>query len=684
MKVLKKKIDIIIIEDEKVVAEEIRYELESRLESFNVRGTFKILDTYEKFLLIPLSASQQFIIDINLGSGREREGLKIIEIIFRNNPDARVIVFTAYNSIRAKVQTLGVKNSNFIPKAEFEDSLNQMFKLIEENLSSFPDISEIPLHAFDNDSFKGEDQLDIMPDVNAIGTLIASNHTIPPLSISVFADWGNGKSFFMKKLDQRIRFLSENGSGTNGEIEPSFSKDILTIHFNAWHYIDANLWSSLLSRILTGIAEGLSIKTGNAVALEELYKELEFYKILLEDLKDEQERIIKHQNQAKNRLQSIRKIKKENIEKIGEETLKEEILLREKQSEYKTELIKIKANVKAIEGGKDLNRQIPLLVEKYSQDLGIIYSIRRDLEKLSEILFDKKIENDELNVDRIVLFIDDLDRCPPKKVVEVLQAIHLLLAFPLFVVVVGVDIRWVSHSIEKTYPNLDPKNFKVNDSEYYNMPSSFDYLEKIFQIPFNLKKVDEKGIKQMVNHLLVNDLQTESIDNELANQIVTEGENKKERNTQETSSTIESEQIWESKKLQVSKEERNYIHELAPLLKKSPRALKRFINTYRIIRVHQEGPGRMEEFKAVLLLLAVMIGFPNEGEILFREVERDKHSVNKILDLINRDKKESTPKIPLRLSNTILKIKEETLNITTNNLRTFLPLISRFSFKLNR
>jgi hypothetical protein len=40
---------------------------------------------------------------------------------------------------------------------------------------------------------------------------------------------------------------------------------------------------------------------------------------------------------------------------------------------------------------------------------------------------------------RIVLYIDDLDRCPEKLVVEVLRAVHLLLAFDLFVCVVAVD-----------------------------------------------------------------------------------------------------------------------------------------------------------------------------------------------------------------------------------------------------
>jgi hypothetical protein len=35
--------------------------------------------------------------------------------------------------------------------------------------------------------------------------------------------------------------------------------------------------------------------------------------------------------------------------------------------------------------------------------------------------------------------------------VEVLQAVHLLLAYPLFVVVVAVDPRWLLHSLQQTY-----------------------------------------------------------------------------------------------------------------------------------------------------------------------------------------------------------------------------------------
>jgi hypothetical protein len=55
---------------------------------------------------------------------------------------------------------------------------------------------------------------------------------------------------------------------------------------------------------------------------------------------------------------------------------------------------------------------------------------------------------------RIVLYIDDLDRCEPAKVVEVLQAVNMLLTFQLFVVMVAVDARWLSRSLEKQYPEF--------------------------------------------------------------------------------------------------------------------------------------------------------------------------------------------------------------------------------------
>ncbi|MBK7758762.1 MAG: hypothetical protein IPI35_20665 [Deltaproteobacteria bacterium] len=89
--------------------------------------------------------------------------------------------------------------------------------------------------------------------------------------------------------------------------------------------------------------------------------------------------------------------------------------------------------------------------EDYKKRLGLLNLIRQDFERLESLLRDYKQtagHDDNGGVERIVLYIDDLDRCEPKRVYEVLQAVHLLLALPLFVVVVGVDARWLHSSLD--------------------------------------------------------------------------------------------------------------------------------------------------------------------------------------------------------------------------------------------
>ena len=90
----------------------------------------------------------------------------------------------------------------------------------------------------------------------------------------------------------------------------------------------------------------------------------------------------------------------------------------------------------------------------YSRELGVISTIRADFEELIVLLKQRSVQvgKDLMPpIDRIILYIDDLDRCSPKQVVDVLQAVHLLLALDLFVVVVGVDPRWLMHSLRQQY-----------------------------------------------------------------------------------------------------------------------------------------------------------------------------------------------------------------------------------------
>src|SRR5579871_849655 len=88
--------------------------------------------------------------------------------------------------------------------------------------------------------------------------------------------------------------------------------------------------------------------------------------------------------------------------------------------------------------------------DHYRRHLGLISLIRKDFDGLVERL--KSAENQQgRQVDRIILYIDDVDRCPPSMVVDILQAVHLLLAYELFVVVVSVDPRWLLRSLESRF-----------------------------------------------------------------------------------------------------------------------------------------------------------------------------------------------------------------------------------------
>jgi hypothetical protein len=128
----------------------------------------------------------------------------------------------------------------------------------------------------------------------------------------------------------------------------------------------------------------------------------------------------------------------------------------------------------------------------------------RELLKPDEIadLNEKKVEKPDASFERIVLYIDDLDRCPPDKVVDVLQAIHMLLYFPLFVVVVAVDVRWVSRSLKDRFPKLLADRLSAGaDAAAQNGPEAadaHDYLEKIFQIPFWVRRMDGPSSAQFV------------------------------------------------------------------------------------------------------------------------------------------------------------------------------------------
>lgn len=144
----------------------------------------------------------------------------------------------------------------------------------------------------------------------------------------------------------------------------------------------------------------------------------------------------------------------------------------------------------------------------YRQHLGLVSLVRRDFEQLSRLLVEGATpgESDEPMLDRIVLYIDDLDRCKSDRVIAVLEAVHLLLAFPIFAVVVAVDPRWLRQSLMEHYPTLlsdarkHESQISGDGTEWPASPQ--DYLEKIFQVPFQIQSIEKEGFEKLVLQLL--------------------------------------------------------------------------------------------------------------------------------------------------------------------------------------
>lgn len=130
----------------------------------------------------------------------------------------------------------------------------------------------------------------------------------------------------------------------------------------------------------------------------------------------------------------------------------------------------------------------------FEKEIGLIGRARRLFEAVDEIICVEahKAPGETIDLEvpeRIVLYIDDLDRCTEEQVYNVLQAIHLLLAFQSFAVVVGVDVRWIENALASEF--TAEKAPALTDIE--RRQHAVHYLEKIFQVAFWLDPLSADG-----------------------------------------------------------------------------------------------------------------------------------------------------------------------------------------------
>ncbi len=267
------------------------------------------------------------------------------------------------------------------------------------------------------------------------------------------------------------------------------------------------------------------------------------------------------------------------------------------------------------------------------------------------------------HIDRVILYIDDLDRCPPAKVLEVLEAVHLLLALELFVVVVGVDPRWLQRSLRHQYRDLVTTGDPSTDAYLRVMP--IEYLEKIFQIPLTLPAMEPRAYAQLISSLgpesaappkapppstqppspADGDRTAPPTSAQMTHRATTNESPGGDRAPiraplgVEAGSSASGDPV--GPRIDLTPAEIRFAQTLGALVA-TPRAAKRLMNTYRLIRATQHVGSRSRflgagleanaehpdghqpgDYQAVLTLLAVAAGYPTMADRLIVALQED-------------------------------------------------------------
>jgi len=277
---------------------------------------------------------------------------------------------------------------------------------------------------------------------------VIRDDTVLPVTIGVFGDWGSGKSSILKIVYDELK----------GENENELKDNTLVLYFNGW------------------VFEGYD--DAKAALLESIIEKFKEHTQLKEKIKD-------------NAIKLIKSVKWMRMLGLG----------------FKKVVLPTTAAF--LTGGLSL---VPFLLQEFShfnsQDLIEKLSgdnaeeFLKDIIKKNEVDETKLIRDfrndfkeliDKSEISKLVVIIDDLDRCTQDRIIENLEAIKLFLNVEKTAFVIGADPRIVRHAIEFRYKTDGIENSSDADSRNKRIVS--DYLEKLIQVPYNLPKLSDREVE---------------------------------------------------------------------------------------------------------------------------------------------------------------------------------------------
>ncbi len=97
----------------------------------------------------------------------------------------------------------------------------------------------------------------------------------------------------------------------------------------------------------------------------------------------------------------------------------------------------------------------------------------------------------ETDLKRVIVLIDDLDRCNPDTIISTLEAIKLFLFVKKSVFIISADERLINYAVKKRFPELPSSDYDV----------SKDYIEKLIHFPIKIPSLSESEYETYINLL---------------------------------------------------------------------------------------------------------------------------------------------------------------------------------------
>lgn len=336
---------------------------------------------------------------------------------------------------------------------------------------------------------------------------ISKDEKLSPATVGVYGDWGSGKSTLMKMVKKSL----------------DADKNTLTVEFNGWlfeGYEDAK--TALCGTILDEMRTHETLFAKGKEKIKALLKKIDGGKLLSKGVK-----------------YGLDFLLTSGIGTVTELTLTGII-----------SAVKQKA-------GDVSEDEIKKVIDAFKKEETKRTEIKNFRKTFKEVFEDCKDE-------RLVVFIDELDRCTPDTVLDIFEAIRLFLYVPGTTFIIGADERLVSYAVKTKYKDIPGHDIDI----------SKEYLEKLVQYPVKIPQLNEQEVKQYITCLL---LQNEDIDiKKVAESITKLGIN--DELTSDTVKAATGKEVTEGIKEAFDLSNQIY-SALATLMKGNPRHCKRFFNT---------------------------------------------------------------------------------------------------------